>query len=498
VKVSILSPFRAPNVEEIFLIHPEGKDPFGKLHLPAALRMSLSRALAGTRHTGRDGEVVSVGVDGSGVGRLTLVGIGKADKVGLKKARAAIRGVARQAGRNGQKKIAVGLATGLIGAGSSWENLLLLEACLLSDYEYRRFKTVGDGPRYPTEIRWIPREQDEVETLERTLREAKIVAESVALTRDLGNAPANEMTPTRLGETAREVAKQLGLKATIWGKKELEREGFGGLLAVNSGSAQEPRFIVLDYAGPKGARAKETICLVGKGITFDSGGISIKPAAGMAEMKYDMCGAATVIGSVRAAAALKLPFRVVGIVSATENLPGSAAYKPGDIVKTYSGKTIEVDNTDAEGRVVLSDALTYATKLKPDAIVDFATLTGACVVALGHECAGLMSPDDELAGALTAAGEASGDRVWRLPLWDDYRELIDSDWADVKNVGGRWAGAITAGMFLKEFVGDARWAHLDIAGTAYQDKERGGIPVGATGAGVKLVIRFLKERSAAA
>ena len=499
MRVHILSPQRAQAVDNLILLRHEGKDPFGRLHIPAALRLTLNRALAGIHHSGKDGEMIGVQVDSAGIGRLTLVGLGKPERFTLKKIRSTIRNVARQAGRNGEKRIAIGVTNSLSGAGRAWENFLLLEACLLADYEYRVYKTEGDAPRYPEEIRFVPREDDEEETLESTLKEARVVADSVRLIRDLGNAPSNDLTPTKLGEAAREIAKEMDLKCTLFGKKELEKEGFGGLLAVNRGSAEEPRFIILEYPGPKGGRKpKETICLVGKGLTFDSGGISIKPAAGMSEMKYDMCGAAAVIGSVRAAAALKLPFRVVGLVASTDNMPDGASYKPGDIIKTYSGKTVEIDNTDAEGRVVLADALAYAKKFDPAVIIDFATLTGACMVALGLECSGIMSPQDELSASLIAAGEASGERLWRLPLWDDYKDGLKSDWADIKNSGPRWGGAINGGIFLKEFVGDFPWAHLDIAGTANYEKEFGGLPVGASGMGVKLIVRFLKERSEAA
>jgi leucyl aminopeptidase len=498
VRVHIFSPTKPSNVENLILLRPEGKDPFGHLHIPAALRMTLNRCLASVHHTGREGEVFTVPVDSGGVGRVTLIGLGKADKVTLKKARAAIRAAIRQAGKNGDKKVAIGLSTPLVGAGSSWENLVLFESCLLSDYEFRTYRTSGDAPRYPEEVRWVPRVDEEDEVLEGVLKEARIVADSVRLVRDLGNTPSNDMTPTALGEAAKKIAKELDLKCQLWGRKELEKEGFGGLLAVNRGSDEEPCFIQLEYPGPKGGRRpKETICLVGKGLTFDSGGISIKPSAGMGEMKYDMCGGAAVLGAVRAVAALRLPFRVVGLVAATENMPDGKAYKPGDIVRTLSGKTVEIDNTDAEGRVVLADALTFAARMEPAAIVDFATLTGACMVALGLECSGLLSPDDLLAGQLHAAGEASGERLWRLPLWDDYRENLRSDWADIKNSGARWGGAIHGGIFLKEFVGSVPWAHLDIAGTANYEKEFGGLPVGASGMGVKLIVRFLKERSEA-
>jgi leucyl aminopeptidase len=308
--------------------------------------------------------------------------------------------------------------------------------------------------------------------------------------RDLSNAPGNERTPTRIGQRAEEVAKAHGLKCTVYDKRAIEKMKMGGLLAVNKGSHEEPRFIVLEYH-PR--RAKTHVALVGKGITFDSGGISIKPADKMEEMKFDMCGAAAVIGTMQAAAMLGLEVRITGVIASTENLPGGAAYKPGDIIRTMSGKTIEIVNTDAEGRVILADALHYASQQKPDHILDYATLTGACVVALGSEAAGLFSNNDELAQKLIACGEETGERIWRLPEWDEYKELIRSDWADVKNSGGRWGGAISAALFLKEFVDCPSWAHFDIAGTAYAEHETARESRGATGAGVRLTLKFLES-----
>jgi leucyl aminopeptidase len=321
---------------------------------------------------------------------------------------------------------------------------------------------------------------------------AQAISAGVTTVRDLGNTPANVMTPERLAERAEEVSKSVGVKCTVYGKREIERMKMGGLIAVNRGSDLDPRFVVMEYA-PK--RAKKHVALVGKGITFDSGGISIKPAEKMEEMKFDMCGAAAVIGIMEAAAQLELPVKVTGIFAATENLPSGSAYKPGEIITMMNGKTVEIVNTDAEGRMILGDALHYASNLKPDHLIDYATLTGACVVALGSDAAGLFTDDDELARKLIIAGERTGERVWRLPLWDDYKELIRSEWADMKNSGGRWGGAITAAVFLKEFVDCPSWAHLDIAGTAYAENETPREAKGATGAGVRVTIEFLLSLS---
>jgi leucyl aminopeptidase len=253
-------------------------------------------------------------------------------------------------------------------------------------------------------------------------------------------------------------------------------------------------FVIGEYA-PRNARG--TVVLVGKGITFDSGGISLKPAAAMGEMKYDMMGAATVLACLGAARSLGLPVRLVALAPVTENMPGGSATRPGDILRMRNGKTVEVDNTDAEGRLILGDALSYSEKFRPDAILDFATLTGAVLIALGHECGGLMTPDDGLAEELVAAGDAVGERLWRLPLWDDYRENLKSEWADMKNTAGRTAGTVHAGMFLKEFVPDGvPWAHVDVAGVAHFEKEQSGWPAGASGFGVALTMEFLRRRYA--
>jgi len=266
----------------------------------------------------------------------------------------------------------------------------------------------------------------------------------------------------------------------------------GGLIAVNRGSIEDPRFVVMEHA-PK--KAKKHVALVGKGITFDSGGISIKPSEKMEEMKFDMCGAAAVIGIIEAAAKMDLPVKVTGIFATTDNLPSGSAYKPGEIITMMSGKTVEIVNTDAEGRMILGDALHYASNLKPDHILDYATLTGACVVALGSDAAGLFSNNDELARKLIESGERVGERLWRMPVWDEYKDLIRSEWADMKNSGGRWGGAISAAMFLKEFVDCPSWAHLDIAGTAYAESENAREARGAVGAGVRVTIDFLQSLS---
>ena len=320
------------------------------------------------------------------------------------------------------------------------------------------------------------------------VEQAQAVANGTDLTRDLGNLPPNLCTPVHLAETAQAVGKDWGLKVRVLDRADMEKLGMGALLAVAAGSHRPPQFIIMEYAGGK-ARAKPVV-LVGKGITFDTGGISLKPAPEMDEMKFDMCGAASVLGTMRALAEMKLPLNVVALIPTCENMPGGGATRPGDVVKSLSGQTIEILNTDAEGRLILCDALTYAERFEPAVVVDVATLTGACVIALGHEAAGLMANDELLRNELQAAGDYSGDRAWPLPLWEEYQEGLKSNFADMANVAGRPAGTITAASFLAYYTKRYRWAHLDIAGVAW----RSGKEKGATGRPVRLFCRFLQQR----
>ncbi len=329
------------------------------------------------------------------------------------------------------------------------------------------------------------------------LHEGGAIANGMTLTRTLGNLPGNICTPTYLGEAAKKLAREFkSLKVEVLGPKQVEALGMGAFLSVARGSAEPLRFIVVRYlpkAGPKkiGKKTSGPIVLVGKGITFDAGGISIKPAATMDEMKFDMCGAASVLGTLRAVAELALPLEVIGLIPACENLPSGTANKPGDVVTSMSGQTIEILNTDAEGRLILCDALTYAARFKPATVIDIATLTGACVVALGHVNTGLFSPDDGLAEALLAAGHRALDPAWRMPIEDAYQEQLKSKFADMANIGGPPAGSVTAACFLSRFAKKYRWAHLDIAGTAWN----GGKDKGATGRPVPLLVQYLLDQS---
>jgi len=322
-----------------------------------------------------------------------------------------------------------------------------------------------------------------------SLDQATAVAHGVKMAKDLGNLPGNICTPTYLADQAKAIAKQHKLKATILEEKDMQKLGMHSLLSVTRGSRQPAKLITLEYLG--GNKKQKPIVLVGKGITFDSGGISLKPGAEMDEMKYDMCGAASVLGTMLSIAEMGLKLNVVGVIPSCENLPDGAASKPGDIVKSMSGQTIEILNTDAEGRLILCDALTYSKKFDPDTVVDIATLTGACVIALGHVATGLYSNEDKLAKELLEAGDYSYDRAWQLPLWEDYQQLLDSNFADMQNIGGRAGGSITAACFLARFTKEYRWAHLDIAGTAWKS----GKEKGATGRPVPLLTQYLIQRA---
>lgn len=321
------------------------------------------------------------------------------------------------------------------------------------------------------------------------IKEGQAIAEGANLTKDLGNLPPNICTPTYLANQSKKIAKDYKMKSTILNLKQIQQLKMGSFLSVAKGSREEPKFIIMEHK--KGKKSEKPIVLVGKGITFDSGGISLKPGAAMDEMKYDMCGAATVLGVMKTIGQLNLPLNVVGLIPACENMPDGIAVKPGDIVKSMSGRTIEILNTDAEGRLILCDALTYAERYKPDTVIDIATLTGACVIALGHHASAVFSENDALANDLLKAGNESIDKAWRMPLWEEYQPLLNSNFADIANIGGRAAGSITAACFLSRFTKKYTWAHIDIAGTAWNS----GSNKGATGRPVSLLSQFLIHKT---
>lgn len=335
---------------------------------------------------------------------------------------------------------------------------------------------------------------DDEKKLKPAIAKSLNVIEGLNFTKDLQNEPSNVLTPAELASRISFTLKSAGIKVKVFDEKEIKRRKMGGVLAVGKGSSNPPRFIVIEYKGALGTKYKRTVALVGKGVTFDSGGISIKPSAHMDEMKADMSGAAVVAGTILSAARAKLPINILGIIPAVENMPSAKAFKPGDVVLTSSGKSIEIEDTDAEGRVILSDALEFASKAKPDVIIDLATLTGACVVALGEFVAGMFTKNDKLADELYKTGLKTYDRLWRLPMWDDYNYLIKSNIADVKNLGIRWGSAITAAKFLEKFVDkNIAWAHLDIAGPAMANDFNNYTKKYMTGFGVRLLFEYLSS-----
>ena len=460
-----------------------------------ALGGQISRLIAAGEISGEPATVTVIHNNGSAglkAQRVAVVGLGKAAELEVESVRVA----AALAARKARELKLDSFASVVLGAGGaiSTEDAAraTMESSILALYRYEQFKEATKSRHEVSACIIVEPDADRARQLESSAELARITCDAMMKVRDLSVGPANFVTPTYLAEQAREIASKYGLEITVWGKEELRAHGMNAILAVNQGSSQPPAFVALKYAAPGTAK---TLAVVGKGITFDSGGISIKPADHMEYMRHDMTGAATVLGFVQLAAAGKLPVSVLGVFAATENLPSGSAYKPGDVFKAYNGKTMEIVNTDAEGRVILSDSLAYAAEQKPDAIIDFATLTGACQVALGDHATGLMSNNQTLANQLLAAGERSGDRCWQLPLWKVYGEQIKTAMADMRNTVGRAAGAITAGLFLKEFVGDVPWVHLDIAGTAYADGDQTYVAPynpkpGATGVGVRLLWHF--------
>jgi leucyl aminopeptidase len=359
-----------------------------------------------------------------------------------------------------------------------------VEGALLSLYKFRKYKE--DKSQNGLEALTVLGKYEKA--FHDSIRWAEKISSAVHFARDLVNSPSNDMTPSVLARVARGIGRGK-VSVKVLDRDDAEREGMGAYLSVAKGSGEPCRFIVLKYSGGEGA----PVVLIGKSITFDSGGISIKPSEGMERMKYDMAGGAAVLALIRVASEGNLRLNLVGILPAAENLPGGRASKPGDIVRAISGKTIEIINTDAEGRLVLADAIGYAQKMKPRAIIDIATLTGACSVALGNEAIAMMGNDEGLMSGLKTAGEKTHERVWQMPLFDEYLEYIKSDIADIKNSGGKTGSLVTAGYFLKEFAGKTPWVHLDIAGTAWAEKDKPYIPKGASGVGVRLLSQFLKE-----
>ncbi len=470
----------------------EGERTFERLLPPSASSdRALSALVKGSGFRGALNETVFLP---HGKHWMLIVGLGKVKELSLDRARQFAGTAAKVVRARGFTRLTLPLLEErrVLGPTEAVAQAIT-EGLLLGLYRYDKLKQLPkheQGKRIDA-VTLVADKPRELSQARRGVEKGEVIVEAVTLARDLINGPSNVVTPMVLANEARAIAKQYRLKCTVLPFAQLKRQGFGGIVGVAQGSAQPAQFIVLDY---RPARAKATFTFCGKGITFDSGGISIKPSAKMELMKYDMSGAAAVLGIVKAVAELKLPYRVVGIIAATDNMPSGTAQKPGDVMRTLSGKTVEVINTDAEGRLVLSDCLHYAKRYKPDCVVDLATLTGACVVALGAEAIGLMTNDERLAARLNQAGKATHERVWRLPLWDEYKEQLKSDVADLKNVTDTGqAGAITAAKFLEEFAEGLPWAHLDIAGTAWADKDKPYVPKGAVGIGIRLLLNLMEN-----
>jgi leucyl aminopeptidase len=422
--------------------------------------------------------------------RVLLAGLGEKNKATARTWSEAVRAAFRAALNTGATNVAIAFEAPA-DRDASWAGTQL--AVLAREAAYRFDRLKSEKPPVTTEIKSVTvlLTKAQEASVKAGLAAGSAIANGMDLTKDLGNLPGNHCTPTTLAQTAKDIGKAFKFKVEVLERKQLEALKMGSFLSVTRGSAEPPKFIVMEYRG--GPAKQAPVVLVGKGITFDSGGISLKPGEAMDEMKYDMCGAGTVLGTMRSIAELKLKLNVVGIVASCENMPSGTATKPGDVVTSMSGQTIEILNTDAEGRLILCDALTYAERFKPAAVVDIATLTGACVVALGSVNTGLFSPNDALATQLEQAGRATLDTAWRMPVEDEYQELLKSNFADMANIGGRYGGAISAACFLARFTKKYDWAHLDIAGTAWKS----GAAKGATGRPVPLLVEFLKVRAAA-
>lgn len=452
----------------------------------------ISKLLKRDDIEGKVGDLLLINhVPESEIERILLVGLGKKGELGPAAYRKALTAAAKSLKDSGAKLAVSCLHEAEVERyGLAWKIRQAVEVLEASVYKFTRLKKESeDKPRRLSKLRFPLDSEDQVAEANLGIRQGLAIAGGMGIAKELANLPGNVCTPTYLAEQAKQVGKSRKIKVQILDESDLRELGMGAFLSVSKGSEQPAKLIVMEYFGAS-SKAKPYV-LIGKGLTFDAGGISLKPAANMDEMKYDMCGGASVIGTLAAVAELELPLNVVGLIPASENLPDGKANKPGDIVTSLSGLTIEILNTDAEGRLLLCDTLTHAKKYEPAAVIDVATLTGACVVALGRHPSGLMSNDEDLAQALIGAGEKAWDRVWRLPLWEEYQEQLKSKFADLANIGGPDGGTITAGCFLSRFAKDFPWAHVDIAGTAWKT----GNDKGATGRPVPLLVQYLIDQA---
>jgi len=457
-----------------------------------ALGGAILRVLSSGDFRGKSGEeLVLYGPENTGLKRLLLIGLGQPDKFDSESVRRAAGRAVRVAERMRLESLSISLdAFSNFDAASTAQ--AAAEGVVLAAWKFRELKTdKSTGTSDVTTVDILG--SDDAAEVSRAVETGAKIADAANFARALQSRPGNVATPFHLAEEAERMAVQVGLDITVFDERRMIDEGMHAILAVSRGSQEEARLIVMEHNG--GEDREPPLVLVGKGLTFDAGGISLKPPTGMEDMKFDMSGGAAVIGAMKAIAELGIPANVVGIVPASENLPSGNALKPGDVIDTLAGKTVEVINTDAEGRLILADALCYGAQLHPAAMVDCATLTGAVVIALGHQAAAVLGNQQGLIDELISAGKSSGERCWPLPLWDDYREQLDSETADLSNVGGRPAGSITAAKFLSEFVGDTPWAHLDIAGTAYGDGKLPYQRKGAYGFPTRMLIHWVRSRA---
>ncbi len=471
-------------------------DPTGFLaRLDAYLDGSVRRVLRdGDMKGGSQDAVVLYASSPDGPARVVLLGTGKAEELDAEGVRRFLARAVHTAERVGASRLSAWLdGGGRIEAAALSQ--AAAEGAVLAAWSFRELKTVEDEDRPDTRVEAVDLfGEGEPEALLAGAAAGVIIAEAENLARTLQARPGNVATPSHLAEEARRVGAESGFEVTVFDEARMREEGMNAILTVSSGSEEEARLIIMEYRG--GAEGDAPLVLVGKGLTFDAGGISLKPPAGMEEMKFDMSGGAAVIAAMKAVAELGVEANVVGLVPSSENLPSGTAVKPGDVVRTLSGKTVEIVNTDAEGRLILADALAYGVRLAPAAMVDCATLTGAVIIALGHHASAVLGNDEPLIAELRAAGDRSGERCWPLPLWKEFREQLDSETADLQNIGGRPGGTITAAAFLSEFVGDVPWAHLDVAGTAFGGEAK--IPYqrkGGHGAPARLLVEWVRSRA---
>ncbi|MBI2993943.1 MAG: leucyl aminopeptidase [Gammaproteobacteria bacterium] len=473
------------------VLEPRKLTPMAKA-IDGSSRKTLSKVMRRGDINGKTGDALILhNVPGMLADRVILIGCGRERDLTDRQYRTIVDNSIRCLRQTGAAEATTYLPElNVKGRDCYWKVRQALEVASNATYEFREFKSKKHTrDRVLRRLTLMVPSRRDLRAGERALADGRAIANGIRLARDLANRPANVCTPSHLAAQAQELARaHKSIKVRVMDRAAMHKLGMNSLLSVARGSHEPPKLITLEYRGAK--RKTRPIVLVGKGITFDSGGISIKPAQAMDEMKFDMCGAASVLGAVSAIAELGLPLHVIGIIPSTENMPGGGATKPGDIFTSMSGQTVEVLNTDAEGRLILCDALTYSERFHPAAVVDIATLTGACVVALGNHATGLLSNHNALARDLLNAGDTSGDRAWQLPLWDEYQKQLDSPFADIANIGGREAGTITAACFLSRFAKKFHWAHLDIAGTAWT----GGKYKGATGRPVPLLVQYLLDR----